>query len=256
MKWWTKTELLDHARSHGFDMTGRTFTNWVQRGLIANATRRGRGPGAGVASVWPESQAHLLLKLLEDREGTYRLASLAVIPISLWLYFGDDYVDTEQAMKAMKTWSKGYGTVSRRRAAGPARELAEQLGGPDVDPRLRNRLVELVQDLAPSPESFDRDALIARFEDLLAESPNKLPISAEGLVFLIEARFRAARHIDEYSRAEFVAARTAILTTLAGHQQMVGVDSPEFVISERLLRSALDLAAHLGMNRLSTRQED
>lgn len=250
MKWWTKTELLDHARSHGFDMTGRTFTNWVQHGLIANATRRGRGPGAGVASVWPEAQAHLLLKLLELRAKTDRLAPLAVIPIGAWLYLGEAVVDVEQAMKAMKTWSSGYGTVSARRVEGPARELIEQLGGTDIDPRSRNKFVRLIQDIAPYPESFDRDAVIAGLEDVLAESPDHWPIGAEGFVFLIESRLWATRHIDEFSRADYIAARAAILATLAEYQEIVGPDSHEFGIGERFQSSALDLATYFGMKGL------
>lgn len=255
-RWWTKKELLDYARGHGFELKERTFNDWVQRGLIANATRQGRGPGQGVASVWSTNQAHLLLKLLDLHKETSRLADLARLPVGLWLYFGDDYVDTKQAMKAMKTWADGYGSVSSRRAGQPARDLAEQIGGSDIDPRVRNRLVREIQEISPYPEDFNRGELVSLLGDVIAQSPNPPPMSADGIAFLFEARLRAIQAISEFTRADFEAARAALLTTLAEFQEIHGVQLPDSGISERVLQGPIDIASYFGMRMLKAEEEE
>lgn len=247
MRSWTKEELLTEAHDHGFDLTKRTFTNWVQKGLLANATREGRGPGAGVGSVWPDSQRRLLLKLLDEHSPTNRLASLAAIPVGMWLYFGDSYVDTKQTMKAMRTWADGVGKVSRRKAAAPARELAEQLAGPDLDPRVRNNFVRLVQDFSPYPETFEHEAFKKALQALVNEATTDLELNVEGLTMMIEARLRATRHIDRFTRADYIAARAVIHATLAEYQTQVGEQAPDFDLGERFRRSPMDLATQLGV---------
>lgn len=245
--WWTKGELLVDARQQGYELTDRTFTNWVQKGLLANATTRGRGPASGVARVWPESQRQLLLKLLEERTHTDRLALLAGIPIGIWLYFGDAYVDTRQVMKAMKTWARGFGKTSGPSAVGPARELAEQLAGPDLDPRLRDRFVELIRLFSPYPESFDRDVFKTSLQSLVDESTVDLEVNVEGLTMITEARLRATRHIGRYTRDDYITARAVVHATLAEYQSQVGEQAEDFDLSERFRRSPIDLATQLGV---------
>lgn len=255
-RWWTKKELLVLASASGFDMKERRFNDWVQHGLIANAIRHGRGPGEGVASVWSDNQAKLLMKLLDLHQQTNRLADLARLPVGLWLYFGDEYVDTKQAMKAMRTWADGYGSVSSRRAEQPARDLAEQIGGPDLDPRLRNRLVRLIRELSPYPQSFNRTELAAHFEEVIAQAPHPPPMSAEGLAFMFEARVRATQRIGEFTRADFETARAALLTTFSEFQKTYGPQTQDSNANERILQAPIDLVTYFGMRMLKTDEEE
>lgn len=246
MRSWTKEELLADARDHGFDLTERSFTNWVQKGLLANATRQGRGPGSGVASFWPDTQQRLLLKLLDERSRSDRLAALAAVPIIIWVHSRDEIVDTTQVMKAMQTWVKGFGTISGRSAERPAREFVEQIAGPDVDPRLRNRFVKLIQEFSPYPESFDRDSFKSALEEVLKESTTDTQLNAEGATYMVEDRLRATQRIEDFTRTDFLAARTMVRATVADYRNQAG-DLFEVERDDILRRAPLDLAIQLGV---------
>jgi hypothetical protein len=165
----------------------------------------------------------------------------------MWLYFGDSYVDTKQTMKAMRTWAKGFGKASARRAAAPARELAEQLAGPDLDPLIRNRFVRLVQEFSPYPNLFDREAFKTAVQALVDESTVDLKVNVEGLTMITEARLSAIRNIERFTRADYITARAVLLATLAEYQSQVGEQAPDFDLGERFRRSPIDLATQLGV---------
>lgn len=243
---WTKPELLDEARSHGYHLTSRTLTNWIDKGLIANASTEGRGPHEGVGRVWPESQRQLLLKLLNERQHTDSLARLAAWPIAIWIYWGDEHVGTSQAMKAMKTWVKGLGRVPEATASQPVQLLAAQISGPGVPRDLRRRFEELAQGISAYPESFNRETFHNAVKDLLSHSESSLKSNAEGLTRLMEARVRAVLNIDEYTESDFVAARAMILSTRHDYLTLLGVSPLTDPDAQAIASSPVDLATHLG----------
>ncbi len=123
----TRSELIEKANEVGFEITQRTFTDWVARGLLAQAHRSGAGRGSK-AGTWSENQAVLLQVLLRLQPQAKHLHVLANIPVWLWLRHGDDYVDTTQAHRAMETWAEKNVVGARSQVKRTARELVSDLG--------------------------------------------------------------------------------------------------------------------------------
>lgn len=239
--------MLEMARSNGYEMKSRTFTSWVTKGLLANGEPVGRGPDAGVARFWSEHQLQLFLVLLKQWERVdNELAVLAPLPIGLWLHFGSPYVELPQVKKAMATWSGGFGKVSARRGRNAARALAEHLGGEDVDPKLRNRLADLIADYAPEPAAFDAAKLEERISDILSQTSSPKGVSARGIAHLTETRVWAVRNLDRFDDGAYLAARDALHTTLADYPKTLGADPFEVTFQERISNAAVDLLTHLG----------
>lgn len=239
--------MVRFAHDHGYiDLTERTFTSWVEHGLIAQADLTGLGPGKGVARTWNDHQAQLLLQICRLRPQAKRLAVLANIPVGIWLHFGDKYVGTPQAMTAMRTWAGDAKSTSARRAGPSARALAEQIVGPEIDPRLRNRFVELVTEFAPHPHNYDQHTFEQAVRELLDASPTPPRLSAVGLAAVTEARVLAVQSMEEFTVADFETARANYLATRADYQ-----DSPEFdpatsTLNEAMNSACLNTATWLG----------
>jgi hypothetical protein len=240
--------MVRFAHDHGYsDLTERTFTNWVEHGLIAQAARTGLGPGKGVARTWDGHQAQLLLQICRLRQQTDRLAVLANIPVGMWLLFGDEYVGTTQAMTAMCTWADATGSTSARRARPSAKALAEQIAGPKIDPRIRNRFVELITEFAPHPGNFDRAGFERMIMELVEASPTPLAVSARGLAALTEARVLAVQHMNRFTPDDFETARANYLTTRADYQQSLEYDPATSTLNEAMTTACLNTATWLGM---------
>ncbi len=240
-------EMVRFAHKHGcVDLTARTFTTWVEHGLVAQADRTGRGHRKGVSRTWDESQAQLLLRICRLRQQTERLVVLANIPVGIWLHFGDD-VETPQAMTAMRTWANATGSASALRTRRAARTLAEQITGPEIDPPLRNRFVELAAEFAPHTDNFDREDLARQISEMLEASPTPLPVSARGLAALTEVRLLAVRHMNRFAPADFETARANYLTTRVGYQRSPEYDPATNTLNEAMNTACLSAATWLGM---------
>ena len=243
----SREEMVRFANGHGYtDLTERTFTSWVEHGLIARAKLTGLGPGKGVARTWDDHQAQLLLQICRLRPQAKRLAVLANIPVGIWLHFGDKYVGTPQAMTAMRTWAGDAKTTSARRARPAAKALAEQIAGPEIDPRLRNRFVELVAEFAPHPHTFDRDAFEQAVRELLDASPIPPRLSAAGLAAVTEARVLAVQSMKEFTAADFETARANYLMSRSDYQQSPVYDQTTSTLKEAMTKACLNTATWLG----------
>lgn len=134
------------------------------------------------------------------------MAQLAKFPIVLWLYFGESYVPTSQAARAMRTWAVREANPSMRASFVSARELVRLLDQPDSDPEARRDLVGLIVESAHKG-TFDRDELLqaiwAVFDypdegRVLGVAP--LAISPEKFVDFLAARLaglRVAQNVTE-----------------------------------------------------------
>ncbi len=141
----TTDELLADARAAGHVVTGRLVTDWVQRGLLDSPQRRGAGRGRGsTKGVFSGHQRELFATLLQHRSQERRVSALAVIPVALWLYWGEEYVPLRQVRKALVTWLEAYSLPTRDRADRLARELLAQLDHPDASDTARRRFTRLV----------------------------------------------------------------------------------------------------------------
>jgi len=141
----TSEDLLADARAAGRPVTGRLVTDWVQRGLLDGPQRRGAGRGRGsTKGVFSANQRELFTTLLQHRARERRVGALAVIPVALWLYWGEDYVPLRQVRKALVTWLEAYSLPARERADRLAGELLDQLDHPDARDTDRRRFRRLV----------------------------------------------------------------------------------------------------------------
>jgi hypothetical protein len=80
------------------------------------------------------------------------------IPVALWLYLGDSYVSTQQALKAFRTWL-GDPRSSKAEAARLASELAAKLESRQASPAAQQSLKGLLADIAYRGKLDDEDEL-------------------------------------------------------------------------------------------------
>src|SRR5438067_1709419 len=141
---YTLTELQSAARDRGFDPSERLIKDWVGLGLLDLADKRSRGRGRGIERTWPQSQNELLLLLLAKRRDVKQIVTLCNIPVSIWLWWGDDYVPARQALRALSTWAGAKATTSWRRAQWTARQLVDHYAGTVATAAQRKELVDLI----------------------------------------------------------------------------------------------------------------
>ncbi|MGW6417177.1 hypothetical protein [Streptomyces sp. NPDC055055] len=147
--------MLEDARAAGYDIQKRTIHDWVARGLLDQPVRRGAGRGSrpGLHSV---NQRKLFLLLLSKREEMPKLPALALIPLGIWLWWGDEWVPTRQALRAFGTW---FGDGARRKAVchEAALRMQEQLDHPLAADTARTRLVRVFETISYRGRMTDSD---------------------------------------------------------------------------------------------------
>src|SRR5437660_1550469 len=114
---YTAEDLVRAAHERGFeDVSSRLVVDWVQRGLIDQPTKTGRGPGGGRGTrkgTWPRFQRDLFLREVDQHhDRARRIATLCNIPVFVWLWWGDDWVPLRQVVRAMDTYRRSYRTSS------------------------------------------------------------------------------------------------------------------------------------------------
>lgn len=142
----TLDDMIEDAHAAGFDIQKRTVTDWIARGLLDRPRRRGAGRGSS-PGLHSENQRKLFLLLLTKREEMPRLPALALIPLTIWLWWGDEWVPRRQALKALTTWF-GDGARSKEVCQGAARGLLQQLDHPMASDTARTRLVRIFAEIS------------------------------------------------------------------------------------------------------------
>jgi hypothetical protein len=233
---YTLKEMLEAAQAKGFDPSERLLKDWVTLGLLDRATRHSRGYRRGVGRTWPENQLQLFLLLLGKRAEAKRMASLCNIPVALWLWWGDEYVPTRQAQRALATWV-GSGRVPWRRAHWTAEQLVAQFEHPEARTSDRNKLVKTLAQAGYSGE-LDAGKLLSQFRAVFdphgtkrAVGPPWLNFTAENFLLVTQARLEAVaalRHGDladdafEWARREYRESRVEyerLVPNLAADQE-------------------------------------
>jgi hypothetical protein len=142
--------MVEHARQQGYPVKVRTLDDWIGRGLIGSPTRRPAGRGSAKATFSP-NQARLFVELLRLHESHRPVAFLANVPVWLWVHWGDGYVATPQARKALRTWA-GYGaTASTARVRATVRPLLTAPGAPKTTRAQRDRVIDTLAALVVAP---------------------------------------------------------------------------------------------------------
>ena len=248
---WASSDLVAEARARGFDATPRLITDWVRLGLLARPHRRGLGQGRGSVAGWEEPQFRLWLLLIEKRPTVNQVVTLANLPVSLWLYFGDQYVGLPQVKRALATWAgftraKGYEDAGRL-VGQFLREL------PDLKvPRDRRRAVrtKLVRVLANPQRKGDVLALRREIVHLIQPTPTRRNLKNqrqwENHVDLLFARLAGLQAVaaGTLPDSRYYWARTMTQYGRTSWGRVGGPPTPE----ELFPNACLDLVTTLGLS--------
>lgn len=252
----TIDDLLMDAADRKFPATVRLIRDWVALGLLDHPQRRGGGADRGSEkAVWPSAQRNLFRLLMDKRPDVTGIVPLCNIPVAIWLMWGEPYVRTAQAQRALATWAGKSGKGSWPTARAQARQVADFLDDLDASRAQRERLIEALAKTARARrvDKDLRDALHDVFDPFgegRTYGSSRFPLTEEHLLGLIETRIkglqRAARPapIDELERARalyrhgvrsYVAERHELLATPIRPQDNAMWQQPTF---EHLLNNA------------------
>lgn len=215
MTGYSRSSLVRAARDQGYgEVSERLVTDWAANGLLDRPQRTGRGKGRGSGAFyeWPEEQLALFLSLLEHRAQVKRQAGLCVIPVGIWLYWGDQWVPLRQVKVALRTWWDGAGgTGLWRRASDNARTVvnafAPRRSPADVKKQLRDELTQAIYGA-----TFDVERIGPLVERLLEVGPGQgrwgpLQNTPEEVVDGMRAMIVAISRYDELSDGYFIECR-------------------------------------------------
>jgi hypothetical protein len=235
----TINELIADARRDGHAVTVRLIRDWTEAGLLDSPQRRPRGKGHGsLPALYPAKQRMLLLSLLHHRPDN-GIASLARIPVGIWMYWGDGYVPLRQARRAFMTWL-GDPRVSQQKAKDSARALLGQLDNPAASTAARRELLRVVADVAYTGRA-DFDVLEHAVRDVFEPESIRVkralghpaaPITADSVIDLIRARLAAVDQLNAgmVTDESFVQARQAHLMVFheyLGQQPVLAASAPQ-----------------------------
>lgn len=226
---YTADDLVRAASKAGYpDLTTRSITDWVQKGLLDQPRRQSKGRSKGSdKALFPQDQRDLLLALLKRRGGEKAIANLLRFPIAVWLYWGDEYVPTRQALRALTEWARRYGTSSQARARFGVEGLVDQLAHPEASDTARRGLQRTLMLAATSRKlPSDLEARISEVVDPKGEGRTiglpGIPLDPAALVgSWIGQRQAIARLLAREVRlVDLEKARDELRQTLAEYQAM------------------------------------
>lgn len=211
---YSRRALVTAAHEHGFlQVTERQITEWVRLGLLDSAVRSQRTDGRkGAYYVWSENQKSLLLTLLGKWEDVGRTSALVVIPVSIWLYWGDEWVPTKQTRKALRTSVDLFGPPhSWERAEANARDIVKALVSKSASREKVKRLTDSLTSGMFNKE-LDRAEVSVQLADLLESDPGQGALSQigydlEAILDLLLATVTAIDRLDALTDQDLKDAR-------------------------------------------------
>jgi hypothetical protein len=158
--------MLDRAVADGYGSSTELrfrFLRFQRDGLLGNAVGKARRRGG--EGLWHPTQARLFDLYLRQRGFGVRPATLANVPVGLWL-LGTDGIALEQVQRAMRFWAGRTATAARPsdRRSLRSRAVAAQVdrfaaGAPGVIRRRLRHAFDLVLDELPAPSEPSLDVL-------------------------------------------------------------------------------------------------
>ncbi len=243
MDWITEPGIIDDlvadAQREGFTATTRLIRDWTEAGLLEFPQRRPAGKGHGSRhALYSANQRKLFLTLLHQRS-THRIRGLARIPVALWTYYGNEYVSTEQALRAIHTWA-GDARASRKSSRMAARQILGVLNHPLAAEADRQELLDSMATVAYTGQ-LDRD-LERKVRRVFEPGADKIrraighpaaPLTSDSIVAVIQARLNAVALLNdpEVDRESVLnVARQNHLISLAeyaGQQEAMALAAPD-----------------------------
>ncbi len=259
--------MLQAARDAGYkNVSKRLLIDWTELGLLDTPERTGRGPGGGSGSrfEFPDAQRELFLSILQHRGGLKHVAGLASLPVSAWLYWGDEWVPLRQVRKALMTWwGRGGHLQSLRKTRDLAERFVDVLVADQASKAKRKRLVDEITSSMDS-QHYDVAKITPLVEDVLASLPGghwgPFQMGTQEAVDLLRAMSVAIEHYDEFSDGAFYEARARIrqnaLAYFRDQPQMTehrvwGHWFNEMSFQDLINRACADLLISLGFMRIA-----
>jgi hypothetical protein len=218
-------DLLDLARERELSASRRLIVDWSGLGLLDRPERRGLGRGKGSVAGWNETQAALFLDLLTLRQRPQnpilRVAALANVPVSGWLWMGDlEGIPLRQVRRALATWCgrhRSHKHASPNQARKIARGILVQIDNPHASKRDRDALRRLLETTL-SQGSFDADAIYEAVERVFDPhhvgrelGPPAARFTAEYAARMLHAQATGYLNLDSFTEQEFEDARVIYL---------------------------------------------
>jgi len=220
---YTRIQMVEEAGKVGYQVSERLVTDWASLGLLEHPQRqRGTHGKRGALYLWNENQLGLFLALLHHRPSVKHLGELATIPVSLWLLWGEPYVELPQVRRAMSTWTGGHlRASSEEKAVASARAIVNSFARPESTRAQRMQLREEMA-WAGLDGKIDRDrvaSLVNAVIDPTGSGKGFGPFQASGEDIADYYFFltRAAVEIETLSDGLFVEARARYRDFLLGY---------------------------------------
>jgi hypothetical protein len=229
--------VMDAARA-GHQVGVRLIRDWTELGMLDYPQRRPAGKGHGSRpALYSTHQRNLFLTLLHHRPNN-KIKSLARIPVAIWAYFGDEYVPTRQALRAMRTWL-GDPRASRTQARQSAHEILRRLDNPTATAAARRELLDTLSEIAYTGRA-DYQRLEHAIRDVFEPDHNKIrrvvghpaaPMMTQTMIDVTRARLAAVARLQagKVSEDEFRQTRHMHLVTYAEYattQPMLAAHAP------------------------------
>jgi len=263
----TRADMVKEAEANGYEVTERLVTDWSSQGLLDHPERRskGKGGGRGANYVYSANQRDLFLTLLGHRQTMSGVAGLTVIPVSIWLLWGDEFVGLAQVRRALVTWVGGVPWErSFERAELLAKRAVRELAASNADPEARADL-ELALTTVVYSRTFDMDeisALVRAVIDPNGTGRRHGPIgqNAEELTEAFGALITGMTTFENADNAAFIEARLRYRHTVSSYladwprlsaQDTIGTLFERPTLEMFINRACRDLLTHIGLRQIS-----
>ncbi|MGO9196847.1 MAG: hypothetical protein ACLQK4_06935 [Acidimicrobiales bacterium] len=205
----SRSELVKEADGAGFSVSARLVTDWASIGLLAQAERqRGKQGKRGAHYLWSDNQRDLFITLLQHREEVGHVAELAVVPIWVWLLWGEPFIELPQTRAALRTWVGGHDKASSfEKAEAAARAIVKSIARPGASRAARGELRELLAEAALTG-TFNRAVFVPLIKAVIdPQGLGPAHVDADGLADYYEAITLGAHHLSEFKDGAYLEAR-------------------------------------------------
>jgi hypothetical protein len=223
----TIDDLVDDSHALSLPATPRMIRDWSERGLLGYPSQEGRGKGRGQGSrkaTYGANQRLLFRNLLQLRASGYSVRELALVPIYLWLYWGDSYVDLAQLRRALRTWAPSP-IMRRWQAEASADRIVRQFADPaaTAEDRAALRDVIIQSCLSPTPNVESVwDALNWVF-DPHGEKARERDPQFDRLAAIVSESQRVVADLEELPAPDFLMAKLGILMSRRAMERSGGL---------------------------------
>jgi hypothetical protein len=267
-KGFTRADLVNEAYAGGYDVSERLVTDWASLGLLDHPVRRskGKGGGRGASYVFSAHQRDLFLSLLQHREPGKGISRLAVIPVSVWLLWGDEFIGLSQVRRTLATWVGGVPWErSYERAQQMAKKAVRELAEPNADPEAKANLEEALVQVVFNRQ-FDKESvspLVRAVVDPKGTGRRHGPIgqSVEEVTEFLGSLITGMTTFEHAGDGAFIEARMRYRQTVAGYtadwprlasNPTIGSLFERPTLEFFMNRACRDLLTHIGFRQVAT----